>query len=157
MSLLPVVFLATVIYLILIIPLVVGLFAMYYVSKQLEVGDVSIGATAKILGFYFASGSLFFIVFAIFTMQPFSLFTSMNKNPYLNIFVLLLLLFISGVFFFIHFKTFFLFVKRFYHIDLVKKIFLYVSATATIWFLVGFYFPALKMFLYYSEIAMSRQ
>ena len=62
MSLLPVIFLATIIYILLIIPLVVGLFSMYYASKQLEVGNVSISVTAKILGFYFVSGSLFFIV-----------------------------------------------------------------------------------------------
>jgi hypothetical protein len=156
MSLLPVVFLATVIYLILIIPLIVGVFAMYYVSKQLEVGDVTIGNTAKILGFYFFSGSLFFSVFAVFTIQPFSIFTEMNKNPYLNILVLLLLLFVLIVFVVIHFKTFFLFVKRFYKISLVKRIFFYFSATATVWFLVGFYFPAIRLFLLYSELAMSR-
>ena len=156
MSLLPVIFLATIIYILLIIPLVVGLFSMYYASKQLEVGNVSISVTAKILGFYFVSGSLFFIVFAIFAMQPFSLFTSINKNPYLNMFVLVMLFSVLGVFFVMHFKTFFLFVKRFYNINLTKKVFFYISATVTVWFLVGFYVPAIKLFLFYSELAMGK-
>ena len=156
MSLLPVVFLATIIYLVLIIPLFVGLFSMYYASKQLEVGVVSLSTTARILGFYFVSGSLFFIIFALFAMQPFYQFTLINKNPYLNIFVLLLLFIVLMFFFTLHFKTFFLYVKRFYKIDLVKKIFFYITITITIWFLAGFYFPAIKLFLFYSEVAMNK-
>jgi len=156
MNLFPFVFLATVIYLILIAPLLIGVFVVYFVSRQMELEDVTFGGTMKIMSFYMLSGFLFFSIFVIFAANPFANFSVINNNPYLAI-VILVLLFATLTFFIsIHFKTFFLYVKRFYDMSAVKKIVLYASTTAAVYFLASFYIPALRIFLYYSEMAVSR-
>lgn len=156
MNLLPFVFFATVIYLILIAPLFIGIFVVYFVSRQLDIEDVTLGSTAKIMSFYMLSGFLFFSIFLIFAVNPFANFSLINTNPYLAIVILALLMATVIFFFFIHFKTFFLYVKRFYEMPMVNKVVLYASTTAAVYFLTSFYIPALKAFLYYSEMAVSR-
>lgn len=156
MNLLPFVFLATIIYLILIAPLLIGVFVVYFVSKQMELEDVTLGNTMKIMSFYMFSGFLFFFIFVIFAANPFANFSVINNNPYLAIVILVSLIATLAFFISVHFKTFFLYVKRFYDMPTVKKIVLYVSTTAAVYFLASFYIPAIQIFLYYSEMAVSR-
>ena len=156
MSLFVIVFLATLICIGFVLPFIFAVSLMYYVGKQLEIGDVSLGNILKTILFYFFSGIIFLSIFFVFAIRPFAKISAINHNPYLAIFLLSSLLAIGAFCFIIHFKTFYVFVKRFYDMDLVKKIFLYISTTATVYFLMWFYVPAIKIFLYYSEIALSK-
>lgn len=155
MNLLSVIGLAILIYIALLIPLFLGVFVVYFTCKQLSLKDVSLSSTIKILGFNTLISFVFFTVFAIFTIQSLVKFNEINSNPYLSIFVLLGVLATFIFFVFIHFKTFFLFVRGYYYnTKLVKSVVLYTITTAITYFILGFYLPVIKFTLIASEIAL---
>lgn len=156
MTIFQAVVLSTLIYIILIIPMAIGVGLMYYVGKKLELGDISIGNIFKSIGFYFLSGSIFFSIFSIFTVNPFANFSYINNSPYFSIIILLILLSIIALFVVLHFKTFNLFIKKFYDLDLSKQIFLYCTTGVTVYFLVQFYLPAIQIFLGYTQLALAK-
>lgn len=153
MSLLPIIWLAILIYIALLIPLFLGIFIVYFVCKQLNLRDVSIGITAKIISFNALISFIFFAVFAAFAVRPLIKFNAINSNPYLTIFVLLGVLATFVFFIFIHFKTFSLFLKGFYDVKQTRKIILYITTTAATYFLLAFYLPVLRFALIAGEMA----
>ena len=156
MTLLSAIFLSFLIYIILVIPIIVGVFLMYYVSKKMEVGNVTIKNTLKLVGFYFLSISIFIAIFSMFTVRPFANFSKINNNGYVSIFILFILLAVSLFFIFLHFKVFSLFAKNIYSVVSAKNIFLYLSTGMTVYFLIFFYVPALQIFLHYTQISLAR-
>ncbi|MBT4433470.1 hypothetical protein HOC90_03925, partial [Candidatus Falkowbacteria bacterium] len=113
-------------YLFLLIPLVVSVFCVNLVSKKLDIEEVEVGNTIKLISFHLAEGFVLFTVFAIFAGRPYSNFVSAVSNPYMTLVMLIAILLTAGFFVYIHFNIFSLYLKRFYDMPLVKKILLYV-------------------------------
>jgi len=153
MDLLSAIWTAILIYIALLIPLFLGVFVVYFISKQLDLKNVSIISTFKIIAFNVLASFVFFAIFAAFAIQPIIKFNEINDNPFLSLIVLLGAFATFAFFIFVHFKTFSLFVRGFYRVKKARSIILYTTTTIATYMLLIFYLPVLKFTLLAGEMA----
>lgn len=153
MDLLTAIWNAILIYIALLIPLFLGVFIIYFISKQLDLKNVSITTTFKIISFNVLASFIFFAIFAAFAIQPIVKFNEINNNPFLSLIVLFGVFATFAFFIFIHFKTFLLFVKGFYRVKRTRSVILYTTTTIATYALLILYLPILRFALIAGEMA----